>query len=790
MRKILSAVFEGLSTVNNTSGLVSNDKYVYQISPLIEKGKVKEEEIKMETQIHFIHIIDRSGSMHYDLPKLIDNVKHTLNCMKDNDLISVIWFASEHQCEVLLKGASKNQHGIKELIDTLRTSMGCTCFSRPLQEADKVINDLKVLCPNFAVTLFTDGCPVVPWSYKEEVERIEKMVAKIAPNVISMSTIGYGNYYDKELLEKMTANLGKYFHSSEIDDYSEIFAHNYKVAKGCSLENTKIEFVSIFDNDYEILYITENDSKLVRNQELNLNSLSKRKNLAFLITNKPLETGDSILVNDEVVYKEGIELPKFGKITKATLPALALTMAYEYMYAGRNDEAIDVLISFAKQSDKPNIAKAVRKVINAFTMSEKQDTINYLRKIAFNSTFRNREFAIEDGVTFDINNIQNQLTANFCVMDLLNILAQDKDAFYYPVTDEYQRIGMKTNESFSLFKSTSKANLAPFSGIELNSNLMNVNITYSIDGEVALNPNSAKSVGLPTIINSRIYRKNTIIKDGNMHIKKFRITLNKDTLNLLMEKQDELVTSGFDKFLFNIETLTESTYMADIKFDSDNTLPIATRKFATQVDTKDVYNAVKELNILKAQQKVLNNEIKETRSKSSVGMKVDQYQAYTSDQIKVLKEHGLDSKLNYSGIGRTTEKVDENTDSYDVRVMSFDLAGWSSLPSVADVLKRVANNKALNAPATAMFNELESIKMFDSITSHIERARILEERLNDVKAKILDLSFFLSTTRMAKIITGSWFSDLTVEGEKFVYIDEATSDKLIIKNTTETKYFS
>ena len=133
-----------------------------------EEKKVEETSVE---RLHHIHILDRSGSMYSNIDRLVENVKQTIDFMADNDLISVIWFSGEGECKALLKGATKSPDLFK-LLDTMKSILSCTCFSEPLQLANEVIDELKALCPNFSVTMFTDGETVTSHSREEEERRI------------------------------------------------------------------------------------------------------------------------------------------------------------------------------------------------------------------------------------------------------------------------------------------------------------------------------------------------------------------------------------------------------------------------------------------------------------------------------------------------------------------------------------------------------------------------------------------------------------------------------------------
>jgi len=120
--------------------------------------------------IHHIHILDRSGSMAGHIHLLVSQVQKTVEAMRDEDFVSVVWFASAGQYRTLVKGAKKSPELIKTL-DELRSVYGTTCFSDPVKEVKQVVEELSTLCPNISVTLFTDGQAVtlgVPQKKKRE----------------------------------------------------------------------------------------------------------------------------------------------------------------------------------------------------------------------------------------------------------------------------------------------------------------------------------------------------------------------------------------------------------------------------------------------------------------------------------------------------------------------------------------------------------------------------------------------------------------------------------------------
>ena len=91
-------------------------------------------------------------------------------------------------------------------------------YSEVIDEANRLIDKYSNLSSNAALSFFTDG-GVNEESKSNVFETVKRVVAN--PNCLSFNTIGYGKYYDAEILKDMAAisPQGQYFHNSKIDDY-------------------------------------------------------------------------------------------------------------------------------------------------------------------------------------------------------------------------------------------------------------------------------------------------------------------------------------------------------------------------------------------------------------------------------------------------------------------------------------------------------------------------------------------------------------------------------------------
>lgn len=724
------------------------------------KGEDQKETEQTVDRLHHIHVLDRSYSMSSHLNGLIENVKQTVDLMSDNDLISVVWFSGQGEGAILLKGASKSDD-VKKLLDTLKRPVGLTCFSEPLANVNTIIDDLSAICSAFSVTFFTDGETVTHHSSDEEEKRIFEQIGKMKNRIMALNTIGYGHWYNKELLQKMAdeSMFGKLIHSSQIGDYSEIWSHTYKILADMVVEKVKVEVPS--DTNAEILYLSSNDTKLSLGS-MELGFLNKTKNQFFII----LDKDTTIKFNDKELDTASIK-PVVARPTRVNF---LWAYAYETYYAGHSEMALDVLMT-----PELRIKEYIDGLLNAFTSDERQAYQKMLRSAIFKKGKRFGQLVDESYVPAD---------DAFCVMDLLKVLA-DGNNFYVPVKD-YNRIGLKVEDNFNLFESNNEPIKAPFNEFVFNAQHLNLSIRYMVNGKVKINPKQAKAVGLPTEVASRIFRNQTIVKDGNLNINRFETWLDKETLSKVQgvaraNRLPELfkVKQVEDKYN-ETRTLGETSYLTEINLSS---LPIINRQYSKKADAiSDVRKVVEDIEILKADQKVFKFYLGKQTIFNPAEHRFEENN-FNPEQIDVLKQHGLNSKLDYQGVAnQAADKVEE--DYYLSRLLEFKLKGWSSLPKVDDVRAKMKDGKKLNDPGLAMAAAVREVEDKGWDIPGDKSKKELDEKLKEVKKSLFDLMVELNTLKIAKVLTGSWWTGLEIDGK-----GNYTFENLIVKNDRVKKFF-
>jgi hypothetical protein len=721
------------------------------------------EETKQQTTsqevgaIHFIHVVDRSGSMGGYIRSLMDNVEKTLDALGDNDYFSLVWFSSPGQCKTLVKGARKDKESIVRLLNTIRSTLGTTCFSEPMAEVNSIIDDLAAICPNFCVSFFTDGLPVVPWPLHEEMRRVQEQVDKMAPKVLAINTIGFGNYYDRDFMVEMSSKsqFGQYVHSTQIEDYSTIFRHNYERISELVVESTEL-----YAQGAQVLYLTRSSSKLAVDGELTMQALDKRKNQFVLI-------GDGDFTFD--YNGEGYHTAKIkaGPANKATVENIQYAMAYELYYQGQRQASLDILAINLKDR------ALIDGQLVAFTYDEVAAYSDRLKKAVFHNASRRTEGVAPDGYVPSAD--------AFSVFDAITMLG-NSDALYVPGND-YKRVGLKTEDQFNLFKKdASKLSTAPMSDIVFNRDKLNVSLRFTVEGNVGLNPKQAEEVGLPKSVPAKIFRNHTIIKDGGVNVPEMRVLMPQATLDVLRDAQGSV---DFIQDVQPVAVVENGTAYQDVRLNLA-VLPIINRGYLDAFPTTEsVYAALKQQLVLDARAKVLNHYVKATGATIKAS-------TVTDEQLKILKDHGLDGGFIYSGVDNKTASK-EDGDFYESRSLSFNIKGMASLPSVKDVLKRMDEKKAFTAGQQVVKDQMDYLEKavgcpLSTLTD--AAATALAKIQQETKKQVLEITARLAALKTAKILTGDWFDNLTTNDKgDFVYT-AGDGGVMVIKAEREKVYFT
>lgn len=177
------------------------------------------------TAANFVCILDCSGSMYSELPKIREQLKKRIpKLLKKDDTLSIIWFSGRGQFGTLIEAEPvatlTELQEVNRAIDRYIQCVGLTGFKEPIQEAKKLIERVSKKNKNpFALVFMSDG-----WDNCWPKQEILKAVEDTSSGLSSATFVEYGNYADRQLLAKMAEKAGGTLIAAEsFDKYAPIF---------------------------------------------------------------------------------------------------------------------------------------------------------------------------------------------------------------------------------------------------------------------------------------------------------------------------------------------------------------------------------------------------------------------------------------------------------------------------------------------------------------------------------------------------------------------------------------
>ena len=659
--------------------------------------------------VHHIIVIDVSGSMWGDLPSLRTHLKNKLSTLVgEKDTVSILWFSGKGQFGILQEAVPvrslSDLSTLHKAIDKWLQPVGLTGFKEPIQETISLISRLKALDPSFLINFF-----FMTDGYDNQWSKAEilKVTAELSQHVDNSVFVEYGWNCNRDLLSKMAESSGG----------TLVFSEHFE------------NYQTVFDNEL---------SKDIRGGKKILVSLDSVPALGYAFAYDTNGSLVSYTVNDnnEVLVPESIdavhyftkESAEYGTFVNDTRAYFGLATLSQRMLA---NEIFTVLGAMGD-------VYLVNRFVNSFSKQDYTDFQNECIAQGLDETIRFKE-----GV--DVNVVPKEDA--FTVLDLLQLLSEDDNNLVYPNHEAfgYKRIGAgsKQRDDSVKFEINDKTKGYPVSGIVFNEDRPNVSFRVKYDGTVTLPEDKRNEFNLPEKINSFIYRNYTIIRDGIVNIRKLPVSLTEKTLEVLR---------------------AENVVGTDVKpgevFVLDTTkIPVINRNMVKSVSAKDTFNKVFKLEQLKAAQKVFKFYRDQFAPKKSEGFAV----VYGEDAAAWLKEVGV---TDYNGFNPPSDSV-PMTDVYTATELKISIKGLSSLPSVNDVLKKVAGGKALTLresllhPSIIKVNEFLESDLCKNASSSDELYKTwLKSETNNIISQVRVLNKEISQTKFAIILGHVWFNDL------------------------------
>jgi hypothetical protein len=187
------------------------------------------------TPIDHIAIIDCSGSMAYDLPRIREQLKRRLPSLLDEeDTFTLIWFSGRDEFGTLI--SAERIHNLKDLetvnkcIDRWLKPIGLTGFEQPLKLATKIAAGLHTLAAKIADGLHTPQRQIAVFFMSDgqdnqsSRDKILAAVAELRMHVAAATFVEFGYNADRATLAAMAqAAGGVHVFAADFDAYAPAF---------------------------------------------------------------------------------------------------------------------------------------------------------------------------------------------------------------------------------------------------------------------------------------------------------------------------------------------------------------------------------------------------------------------------------------------------------------------------------------------------------------------------------------------------------------------------------------
>jgi hypothetical protein len=688
---------------------------------------------KVAGGLNHIWIYDRSGSMSGTLSGLARDLIVKAKEIPVGDTLTLGWFSSEGgEFNFMLKGFKiTEKRDYKILEDTInknKSTIGCTCFSEILNDTETVIKDLSALSKNFALCFFTDGYPVVS-NYTREIQAINSAIDKISGKIASSLLVGYGDYYNKELMSQMAERFGgALIHSENLPAFSLQLGGFMKDARenGMKVPVTldvpvNVDSLVFGINGQQINIYQPNSYKAGLKADVEfIPTQASRDSLYVLTTTKPSGEEVKLVEND-------LQRPT----TRESMIRGVYGAAYLLTQKAKSDMALEVLSMIG---DKDMIDS----VSNAFTNAEYGRAEAKMQEAVVNTKRR-----FMQGI--NMNYLPKEDA--FCVLDVVKLLMQDDEAYFYPYHPdfEYKRIGAgsKVKDGYPEFTPDKAKAKCALSKLNWNKSMLNLSVLAQIPGTIDLSGDYAK-YGFAKTFPTHVFRNYALIKDGFLNVAKLPVSMSDETRKILLEHD----------LIENVHVAVMDGYAPVFTLDLTK-VPVINRAIANgrTSATKLCQKAFRELE-LQATLKTLNflQDQLDPEGKSKLGRGT-----LTPDQELYLETQGIGR----NGFSPSVEKM-PTTDYYMAKEFEIKMKGLSSLPSVKDVQEKLAKGSKLTKGMELVKHGLDFYdRNLKKSASEKMKLSWLEDQILKHKKELVAVRSDIQETKFAVILGKKWFDEFS-----------------------------
>jgi hypothetical protein len=613
---------------------IGNELYVNIMPITVQKEK---EVVIQEAQNQFL-IFDRSGSMSGYLSKIMDTAIAYCNKLPEGSTVSLGYFSGTGTYNLTVPYTLKKEMAsVTTTLNGYRQALGMTNFIEILNKVNEIAGKVNGKSSLF---FFTDGCHNSGGGRRD----IEKALVEWKKYAQISMFVGYG-YIDRDTMSWMASTTeGSFIHLNNFNNFQQTL-DDFGVAVEESNPSVEIEIPvkeEIIPLSFSGKAVTE---YIVEKGKIKYKPTKKEFKGIFFLTNSKVENSEEITEVDVTIER--------------CVRALALIHSQK-----NNTTASLELLSYI--GDK----YLIQSLYNSITPEEFSESETKIRK----SIFVPKERFLEGTV-------KNFLPAPdaFCVLDAVNILAEDENVKLYPRDKdfEYISIGKKTEQTDGPKIEYPDDLAVYFNNIVMHKERLNLSISTATQGSVSLDPANFKEkpftteerikAGLPEKFMVSSFRTYSVIADGKLQTSKLVASdLSKETVN----KLGSIITRRKD-----------GKYVIDF-----SSLPIINKTYVKMTSGKILAEKIWKEKVISDQISVYNHLKK--KEEEAIGKTLLRDTGISEEAASFLLAHCYIKNGSYNPPVKTVAGNDE----YEAYSFSIDPRGYSKA-SASDVIKKIASNK-------------------------------------------------------------------------------------------------
>jgi hypothetical protein len=699
--------------------------------------------VQVTKKTNHIFVVDVSGSMSWELPKIRTQLKNKLsNLMKEGDTISIVWFSGSRDAGILKEEVEvkslKTLSDLNAAIDRWLVPVGLTAFLKPLELVKELVGRIKKNRPDsvFSMIFLTDGynndCP---WN------EVIKTLKTLEDDISSSTFVEYGYYADSQKLTQMASILGGEKISCDgFDDFEPVFdgkiSQSVSGGKKTLVEITDkylYDFAFSIGNGGSVLLYNIVDNKIMVGADV--------KEVYFFSTQR---VGDNEPASAQTLYAAIYVLSDklMNDDAEKVFPALGDNYYYNML-----------LGAFGKQK------------LNNFKAAIKDCVVDAAKRFPEGS-----------------GTIKKVPDDAYCLMNLIEDLSEAENCLFYPSHEsfKYNRIGRKRvargenlseadkkrlseaktvdeiskiteelkekNVEISFVDSNPKRGY-PLSDLVWNEKRANLSVRIYIEGEAVVPENKFK---IDKVASFR-YKTYTLVKDGIVNVSELPVSYSNEIIEQLQNNNVKYLVTG----------VQIGTNKDDLKVVIDlNSLPIINKAMVKSISAKGLAIQEWELQKLQADKKVYDYFRKALYPKTSKSF-VELLGQECADWLKTI---GI---TDYNGFAPLTD-TEESLDFYMSVNLETKIKGFSSLPKVEDVITKLKSGAALKPTELLMSDAVKKYQaqlesdIYKSLSPEqqegvlktylITKSDILNKKKRKVMQEIAQIKFSL-------ILSKKWFTE-------------------------------